>query len=275
MTKRTLLTFVFNSKTNVREIATFTPTVESHILPYSSTGKEVLEYLIHERHLLAADPSHFQLALERTNSTIGLEQTLSDAGVTAYDRIHIVEDQFIKDLSERRIRWARVRSTSFSPTDIATITSGIVSVAQLVLMVVSMWPKAKEEKKKGTPHAKQQAKGVLDEVKSIIVWMSDGTSLRFQSWLADPEQLKRFLELYQPTSSNKPLPPPTPWPLDQPHNIPSDKLPPVSPWPESVEFYLTNGSVVPFDISYDSGGQSRSQEQLNRLIEYMAQFQPR
>ncbi len=87
--------------------------------------------------------------------------------------------------------------------DPLTIAAGIATVTQVFLMIADMWSRRTKEKKASK---KQGSTSVpWDEVEHIIVRMSDGNSVEFDSWRSDPKQVRNFIDVFNsPSASVKP-----------------------------------------------------------------------
>ena len=131
------------------------------------------------------------------------------------------------------------RGIPVDPIGIISILGSIASVAQVMLMVGDMW--AKKAKRKAVGKAKQGGKDAhpWDEVKTIQVLMSDGTSVKFDAWMDGPEKVKSFVKTFHPASQ--------------------------SPKPLWVSFLLKNGTHVRLDISEGVA----SHEELDTFISYL------
>lgn len=130
-----------------------------------------------------------------------------------------------------------VRGFPIDPVEILAMLGSIASVAQVMLMVVDMW--SRKAKGKAASKAKQGVKHAWDEVKEIRVMMSNGTLIQFESWMDEPEEVKRFVETFH--------------------------LPSQSPKPMRVIFLLKNGNQVRLDVSEGV----TNQQELDKFINYL------
>lgn len=93
--------------------------------------------------------------------------------------------------------------------ELLTIAASAASIAQLVLMIADMWSKKASRKKvnktSNANNATEKA-NKWNEVKEIRILMSDGNWVQFSSWLAEPDKLKNFLDIFHhPSASPNPL----------------------------------------------------------------------
>lgn len=87
--------------------------------------------------------------------------------------------------------------------DPLTLVASIAAVTQVFLMIADMWSRRTKEKKASK---KQNSSSVpWDEVEHIVVWMSDGNLVEFDSWRSDPKQVRNFIAIFNsPSASVKP-----------------------------------------------------------------------
>ncbi len=187
------------------------------------TSEQVIRALIDEKFISSIDdPTRSYMLSIKGRSTIAEGQTLASAGVVSGSVIRVSVTQ---------------RGGGAAWIEILAIAASLSSIAQVVLMVADLW--SRKIKEKEATKDKQSASTGLDEVKKIRIQMSDGTQVEFESWLTDPEKLKRFIQTFLSSSQ--------------------------SPKPLWVRFYLKNHTGATLYLS----DTPESQRQLEELIQLL------
>lgn len=154
----------------------------------SIKSAQLIRGIIAKQFALPIVESDSYILLTEQDTIIAEEQTLTEAGVGSNDRVYLSVNP---------------GSTGGWP-ELLTIVASIASVVQVVLMLIDMW--SRRAKEKSASKTKPIERKAWNEVKSIRVLMSDGNWVRFDSWLADPNEVKSFLEAtLLPFNSPKPL----------------------------------------------------------------------
>jgi hypothetical protein len=158
------------------------------------TANEVIKLLIDAQFIppLADLPGRYMLTIKGRN-TIPEGSTFAEAAVRDGDHIRVSVAQHGGG------GWV----------EILTVAASVGSIAQVALMIADMW--ARKQKKQPTSKVSQNVSQQSiskdwDHITRIYVEMTDSTQVSFNSWLADPEKIKSFVQTFNlPSASPKPL----------------------------------------------------------------------
>lgn len=128
--------------------------------------------------------------------------------------------------------------TSEGVTTVLSETASVATIAMLILMIADMRSRKGNKGQTSTPTPKTSEK--LDEIKEIAVMMSDGTRPSFKSWSHDPDEVKKFVEMFQSAST--------------------------APKPQRVTFTLKNGSKIVIKVDENTADQ---QKLLDEFIKHL------
>src|SRR5713101_684436 len=84
--------------------------------------------------------------------------------------------------------------TAEGVTTVLSETASVATIAMLILMIADMWSRKEKKSQISTPNPKSSEK--LGEIKEIAVLMSDGTRPSFKSWRHNPDEVKKFVEMF-------------------------------------------------------------------------------
>jgi len=164
---------------------------------------------------------NFVIVLRRTGQVLSSNMTMGDVGVVAGDILDV-------GIMGQGAGWV----------EILAIAASIASIAQVILMITDKWSRKAGGKKHIDKFEAKEAKP-WDEVKEILILMTDSTWVSFKIWKTDPDKVKSFIQTFDFSSG--------------------------SPKPKQVMFVLKNGYRVRVDIS-DS---LMSQQELDKLLKYL------